>query len=76
MRRNGSYHEHLEHRFPGTNSRERARGVNTTVQRRASSRAEENLLGYSSDRYKGESICMLPSSPTARARADSRTKTQ
>ena len=49
-------HRDLNQVIPGTNWNERARGVGATVDRPASSCAEENLLGYPNDRYKGESI--------------------
>lgn len=49
-------HRDLYIAFPGTDWNTRARGLGGTVQRPATSGAEENLLCYSGDRYRGENI--------------------
>lgn len=49
-------HADLYTAFPGTDWNARARGLGATLARPASSAAEENLLCYPSDRYRGESI--------------------
>jgi alpha-glucosidase len=49
-------HSDLQRAFPQTDWNKRARGLGATRERPAISGAEENLLGYASDRYKGESI--------------------
>ena len=49
-------HSDLYQVFPGTDWNGRCRGVGATVERPVSSCAEENLLGYRDDPYKGESI--------------------
>ena len=49
-------HSDLYVAFPGTDWDVRARGLGATVDRPASSAAEENVLCYSSDVYRGESI--------------------
>jgi hypothetical protein len=49
-------HRDLYRAFPGTDWNTRTRGVGATAARPVTSCAEENLLGYPSDRYRGESI--------------------
>lgn len=49
-------HADLYLAFPGTDWNKRCRGVGATVARPVSSCAEENLLGYADDPYRGESI--------------------
>ena len=49
-------HADLNKVFPGTDWNTRCRGVGATVERPASSGAEENLLVYAKDPYKGENI--------------------
>jgi hypothetical protein len=49
-------HRDLNEAFPGTDWNKRARGLGATLERPAVSAAEENLLGYPNDRYRGESI--------------------
>lgn len=49
-------HSDLYRAFPGTDWNKRARGLGATRERPVISAAEENLLGYPSDRYHGESI--------------------
>lgn len=49
-------HSDLQMAFPQTDWNKRARGLGATVERPAVSCGEENLLGLSGDRYKGESI--------------------
>jgi hypothetical protein len=49
-------HSDLNRVFPGTNWNVRCRGVGATKQRPVCSCAEENLLQYANDRYRGENI--------------------
>jgi hypothetical protein len=49
-------HSDLNEVFPETNWDTRGRGFGATIERPATSCAEENLLCYSKDPYKGESI--------------------
>lgn len=49
-------HSDLNIAFPSTDWNKRCRGIGATVVRPVSSVAEENLLRYPSDRYRGESI--------------------
>ncbi|MGK3995815.1 hypothetical protein [Sorangium sp. So ce1024] len=49
-------HSDLYEAFPGTDWDTRARGLGATPARPASSCAEENVLCYPSDRYRGEDI--------------------
>ncbi|MGM9510342.1 DUF5018 domain-containing protein [Larkinella sp. GY13] len=49
-------HSDLYTAFPGTDWNTRARGLGATIQRPATSCAEENLLCYPTDRYLGEDI--------------------
>ena len=49
-------HSDLNTEFPGTNWNTRGRGYGATVERPATTCAEENLLCYTNDRYKGENI--------------------
>jgi hypothetical protein len=49
-------HSDLNRAFPNTDWNQRARGLGATKQRPAVSAAEENLLQYPTDRYRGESI--------------------
>lgn len=49
-------HSDLNTAFPGTDWDTRARGLGATIQRPASTCAEENLLCYSSDVFAGEDI--------------------
>lgn len=49
-------HADLQRAFPQTDWNRRARGLGATRERPAISAAEENLLGYYNDRYRGESI--------------------
>ena len=49
-------HSDLNKAFPGTDWDKRARGLGATEHRPATSCAEENLLCYANDRYKGEDI--------------------
>lgn len=49
-------HSDLQRAFPQTDWNRRARGLGATLVRPAISAAEENLLGYAVDRYKGECI--------------------
>jgi hypothetical protein len=49
-------HSDLNKVFPGTNWDTRGRGFGATIERPATSCAEENLLCYQNDPYKGESI--------------------
>ena len=49
-------HSDLNEVFPGTDWDARARGVAATLVRPATSGAEENLLCYASDIYKGENV--------------------
>lgn len=73
-------HADLDTAFPGTDWDTRARGLGGTIDRPATSCAEENLLCDASDRYKGENILVhelahgidllgiRPSTPTWKAR--------
>ncbi len=73
-------HADLNTAFPGTDWDERARGLGGTLQRPATSCAEENLLCEATDPYKGENILVhelahgidllgvRPSTPTWEAR--------
>jgi hypothetical protein len=49
-------HSDLQKAFPGTDWNKRARGLGATRERPAISAAEENLLKYPEDRYRGECI--------------------
>jgi len=49
-------HSDLQKAFPQTDWNKRARGLGATLERPAISAAEENLLRYADDRYKGECI--------------------
>lgn len=49
-------HSDLNTAFPETNWNTRARGLGATVARPVVSCAEENLLGYARDNYRGEDI--------------------
>ena len=49
-------HRDLNEAFPGRDWNRRCRGVGGTNERPVCSAAEENLLGYASDRYHGENI--------------------
>ena len=49
-------HSDLQKAFPETDWNKRARGLGATLERPAISAAEENLLRYKTDRYRGESI--------------------
>lgn len=49
-------HSDLYEAFPGTDWDTRARGLGATPVRPASTAAEENVLCYTSDRYRGENI--------------------
>lgn len=51
-------HSDLQQVFPATNWNERARGLGATPARPATSGAEENVLCYERDRYRGESILL------------------
>jgi hypothetical protein len=51
-------HSDLYQAFPGTDWNKRARGLGATIQRPATSCAEENLLCYTNDPYRGEDILM------------------
>lgn len=51
-------HSDLQTAFPGTDWNARARGLGGTIDRPATSCAEENLLCEAKDRYKGENICV------------------
>ncbi|MCC5613006.1 PKD domain-containing protein [Nostoc sp. CHAB 5834] len=49
-------HSDLQAAFPGTDWNTRARGLGATLERPAASCAEENLLCYPNDPYRGEDI--------------------
>ena len=49
-------HSDLNRAFPETDWNQRGRGYGATIKRPATSCAEENLLCYTNDRYKGENI--------------------
>lgn len=49
-------HSDLYDVFPGTDWDQRARGLGATLERPISTCAEENVLCYSNDRYRGEDI--------------------
>ena len=49
-------HSDLQKAFPKTDWNKRARGLGATTERPVVSCAEENVLCYGNDRYKGESI--------------------
>lgn len=51
-------HSDLQTAFPSTDWNTRARGLGGTIDRPATSCAEENLLCESGDPYKGENICV------------------